>query len=637
MALGRVLIVDDETEIHADFQDMLGARSPRASDDLAFGFMVDNVLQLPLQFELLHAPSGEEALALIAEGVRCRRPIAVAYIDIRMPPGMDGVETIREIRKMDREIEIVIMTAYTDKPLPEIVSNMELLHKLLYIRKPFAREEVQQITLALMEKWKVEQELAERRRELTASHRRLETVLDATGDAIAMYDDSWRLLFANRWYERIMGCSALDLQGMEVGALMMRIRKRLRGLVIVADEDGPMDKESDGIVEYTEDGDEGPRQFYRSRRPVRDDDGDVIGSVYVYRDMSREVEIERMQAEVLRLRAELQTTCAFSEIVGSGKAMQRVYELMKLAMDGDVTVLIVGESGTGKELVARALHDGGPRREGPFIAVNCAAIPSTLVESELFGHEKGAFTGATERRSGCFERASGGTILLDEIGDMPPELQAKLLRVLQEREIQRVGGTTQIKIDVRVIASTNRDLQAAIRAGAFRADLYYRLSTFPIILPPLSERREDVPLLANHFVKKSAERHGKPVSGISATALHMMMEYEWPGNVRELSGVVERAVLLESTEVLQSSSFPEELAPAVAASVDGSAVLPLAEVERRTILGAMRATADNVSRAANALGISRATLHRKLNKHGLSRAAAREGIGHADSPNARIG
>ena len=621
-ARARVLIVDDEQDIHEDFKDMLKPCVRGPSDDLASTFMVDEVLDLPLEFELMHASSGEEALGLVARGARCRRPISVAYIDIRMPPGIDGVETIREIRKIDRDIEIVIMTAYTDKPLPEIVQDMELLHKLLYIRKPFAREEVQQITLALVEKWKVEQELAERRKELTTSHRRLEAVLDATGEAMAMYDDRERLSFANRWYEEIMGGSRSALQAMTPELLKERINERVRRPINAADEEDSADRESGGIVEYVE-GDGGQRLFYRSRKPVCDDSGEVIGSLYVYRDVSREIEIERMEAEVLRLRAELQTTYAFSKMVGSGMAMRRVYELMERVKQADVTVLVVGESGTGKEIVARALHDSGPRKRGPFIAVNCAAIPPTLIESELFGHERGAFTGATAQRKGCFERASGGTILLDEIGDMPPELQAKLLRVLQEREIQRVGGTTPIKVDARVIASTNRDLQGAIRAGEFRADLYYRLAAFPIVVPPLRERREDVPLLANHFLKDSAARNRKPVTGISAAALRKIMQHDWPGNVRELQSVVERAVLVESSDVLQSSSLPSELAADALPRADGNGVLPLADVERRAILGAMRATDRNVSRAAKALGISRATLYRKLRRLNLHGAEGR--------------
>ena len=287
---------------------------------------------------------------------------------------------------------------------------------------------------------------------------------------------------------------------------------------------------------------------------------------------------------------------------------------MKRTMDSDVTVLVTGESGTGKELVAKALHFGGRRKEHPFVAVNCAAIPPTLIESELFGHEQGAFTGATAHRRGCFERARGGTVLLDEIGDMHPDVQAKLLRVLQEREIQRVGGTTSIAVDVRVIAATNKDPSLAVKTGEFRTDLYYRLSAFRIAIPPLRDRREDVRALVDHFLRQSCERNGKSVTSVSPVALRVLMRHEWPGNVRELQGAVERAVLLEETETLQAASLPPELSPLVPAP--GKEPLSLAAAEGRAIQRALEATDHNVSRAAQLLGISRATLHRKLKRHG---------------------
>ena len=618
-AKARVLIVDDESDIHDDFEDMLSAKGRTASDDLASAFVTEERSDLRLDFELLHAMGGDEAVSMITSERHRQRPISVAYVDIRMPPGMDGVETVRRIRTIDREIEIVIMTAYTDKPLPEIVHDMELLHKLLYIRKPFAREEVQQITLALAEKWRVEQEVARRRRELTVSHQRLAAVIDAIGEAVAMYDDRSRLLFANRWYEEIMGADQATLQEMSPDELVRLFKQRVRRPRPIEDA-APVEKLAGpgDIVEHVAGDEEANRLLYRSRKPVLDAHGEALGDLYVYRDVSKEIEIERMREELTRLRSELETACSFAEMVGDSPAMKRVYELMRRAMDSDVTVLITGESGTGKELAARALHFGGPRKEHPFVAVNCAAIPPGLIESELFGHEQGAFTGAERRRIGSFERARGGTLLLDEVGDMPHQMQAKLLRVLQEREVQRVGGATAVAIDVRVIASTNRDLTAAIEAGEFRSDLYYRLATFPIALPPLREHREDVPLLAGHFLKRSAERHAKSVTGISAEALRVLMRYGWPGNVRELQGAVERAVLVESTETLQSSSLPASVAAVgpVVGYGGGDAVVPLAEMEEHAIGRALEATDHNVTKAAQLLGLSRATLHRKLKKRG---------------------
>ena len=436
----RVLIVDDQKDIHDDFEEMLKPRVTSSADELAAAFLAEEQRSFLPKFELLHAAGGEEAYEAVAEGRRRKRPIAVAYIDIRMPPGIDGVEAVRQIRKIDREVEIVMMTAYTDTPLSEIVQDMDLLHKLLYLRKPFAREEVQQMTLALVEKWNVERELAERRRQLHVSHQRLEAVLDAIGEAIAMYDGTERVVFANRWYERLLGTTERGLKAMEPAATEENWRQRFRTSIapeidrqLAADDGGD-------LLEHLHEG-RPDRLFYRQKKPVHDDRGEMIGYLYVYRDLSTEIEAERMRSEVLRLRAELGTRYSFAGIVGSSAAMQQVYGLMKRALEGDVTVLIRGDSGTGKELVAKSLHFNGARGNGPFLAVNCAAIPDSLIESELFGHEKGAFTGATQRRIGCFERAHGGTILLDEIGDMQPALALGINRATLHRKLKRYGLT----------------------------------------------------------------------------------------------------------------------------------------------------------------------------------------------------
>ena len=250
------------------------------------------------------------------------------------------------------------------------------------------------------------------------------------------------------------------------------------------------------------------------------------------------------------------------------------------------------------------------------------AIPEALIESELFGHEKGAFTGAASRRVGAFERAKGGTVFLDEIGDMPLSLQAKLLRVLQEREIQRVGGTASIPVDVRVIAATNKNLEAAVDTGKFREDLFYRISAFPITIPPLRERRADIPLLAEHFLKKHAERLEKTIGGVSVAASRLLLQYDWPGNVRELENAIERAVLLEIGEVLQSENLPGKLSPPPMAfrtgQVPATAIFPLAEIERQAVVRALEISANNVSKAARALGLNRTTLYRKLKKYDLT-------------------
>ena len=617
----RVLIVDDQHEIHDDFKEMLNPSFAQTStDDLATAFVREEEEAWLPEFELLHASSGEEAYEIIRAGKESNRPIAIAYIDIRMPPGIDGIETIRRVRKIDRDVEIVIMTAYTDKALPEIVHDMELLHKLLYIRKPFAHEEIQQITLSLVGKWNIERELAEKRRQLTNSHRRLEAVLNATGDAVAMHDSAGHLVFANQVYEELLGLKESELKKIPPRDLTARFEERFRAPDL-RDVEGRFLLDSGNVVETTSAGQE-PQQrlFYRSTAPVRDGRGKEIGSLVLYRDVSKEIEAEQMRAEVLRLRTELETTSSFADMVGTSPKMQQVYALMQQAAEGDIAVLIRGESGTGKELVAKSVHLNSPRKQGPFVALNCAAIPETLIESELFGHERGAFTGATEQRRGAFERAGGGTILLDEIGDMPYALQGKLLRVLQEREIQRVGGTASIPVDIRVMTATNKDIELLVKRGEFRQDLFYRVAAFPIEIPPLRERREDIPLLARHFLDKHAERAGKSISGISTAALRLLLQYDWPGNVRELENAIERAVLLETDAVLQAGSLPFQLSSVVTAGSNRSPpeVLPLAEVERQALVHALEAADNNVTQAARALGINRSTLHRKLKRYNLS-------------------
>ena len=324
----------------------------------------------------------------------------------------------------------------------------------------------------------------------------------------------------------------------------------------------------------------------------------------------------------MTLQTELETSHSFGEIIGKSEKMQQVFTQIRAAASGNITVLIQGETGTGKELVAKAIHDNSPRKVAPFVAVNCAAIPAELIESELFGNERGAFTGATERRIGYFEQANTGTLFLDEIGDMPLTLQAKLLRVLEEREFQRIGGKSTISIDIRVLAATNQDLENAIREGYFRRDLYHRLAAFPIGIPPLRERREDIDNLAHHFVKKYAEAAEKSIPSISDDALHVLIQHDFPGNVRELKNAIESAVLRETTDQLQPQSLhlyliQEDSQTATSDPTDIIDILTLKETERITIIQALKATDGNVSAAARALRIHRTTLRRKMEKHNL--------------------
>jgi DNA-binding NtrC family response regulator len=307
--------------------------------------------------------------------------------------------------------------------------------------------------------------------------------------------------------------------------------------------------------------------------------------------------------------------------------MRKVYDQIEKVLESEITVFIAGESGTGKELVAKAIHYASLRSDGPFIDVNCAAIPEGLQESELFGHEKGAFTGAVATHPGKFEQALGGTIFLDEVGEMSPSAQARLLRVLQERVLQRVGGTATIELDVRVISASNRDLAKMFEEGSFRQDLFYRLVVFPITLPPLRDRREDIPSLVEHFLEKYARDAGKRVTRVDAQAMDALSTHGWPGNVRELENVIHRTLLVSSGLELTLEDLPPGIggdqtvaAPAVQPTADsgaGTGTVNLDELEREAIVRAMENNKGNLSDVARQLGIGRSTLYRKLEQYGL--------------------
>jgi len=310
------------------------------------------------------------------------------------------------------------------------------------------------------------------------------------------------------------------------------------------------------------------------------------------------------------------------DIWGDSAAIERVRHEIACIAPSDATVLILGESGTGKELVARALHELSTRREGVFVPVNTTALPHELAESTLFGHEKGAFTGADHAREGCCELANGGTLFLDEIGEMDPRCQAKLLRFLQERSFQRVGSNKTCKVDVRLVAATNRDLRQAMLQGQFREDLFYRLNVVPIIVPPLRERRDDVPLLATRFLQRAALRQHKKVTGFSADAMSLLTRHDWPGNVRQLEHLIERLVILTRSEEIQASDIPAEIAGTLAtgpsASTREKGAARIDDLERQAIADALRQSQGHVGQAARLLGLGRATVYRKIRQYSLA-------------------
>ncbi|MBN1508432.1 MAG: sigma-54-dependent Fis family transcriptional regulator [Sedimentisphaerales bacterium] len=353
--------------------------------------------------------------------------------------------------------------------------------------------------------------------------------------------------------------------------------------------------------------------FYYLTKPVNPDELlSLIGQA---------VEKYRLASEIAALHQHLNKKYGFGNLIGRSEPMRKVFERIKMAADARSTVLIHGESGTGKELVARALHLNSPRRKKPFIAINCAAIPEALVESELFGHEKGAFTGAVSARTGKFQAAEGGTLLVDEIGEMPLDLQSKLLRAIETRSINPVGGNREISVDVRIVASTHRDLETLVKEGKFRDDLFYRLNVVNIWLPPLRERKDDIPLLARAFIDEIAAENNRPARDLTSEALAYLQAYDWPGNVRQLRNVLESIIVMSSRDVVDVADLPEAIRGARPRRSIPSVVRPgmtMSQIEKAAIAQALDATDGNRREVSRMLGISVRTLQRKIKEYGLS-------------------
>jgi len=448
-------------------------------------------------------------------------------------------------------------------------------------------------------------ELLERTRELELERKRLIGILNSITDGVFTIDENWRITSWNKAAEEITGYGAEEaigkpcaevLRGGKCGKDCPMQRTLERGKPTLNVEVEILHK-SGRLVPISV-----------NTALLYDESGEVIGAVETFRDLSA----------LRRLTREVQERYGFGNIVGKSKAMQEVYELLDLVAETDATVLILGESGTGKELVARAIHYNSPRKHGPFVAVNCAALTETLLESELFGHEKGAFTGAFRSKPGRFELANGGTLFLDEIGEISPAVQVKLLRFLDQRTFERVGGTEPIAVDVRIIAATNRDLWKEVKEGRFREDLFYRLNVVPIHLPPLRERKDDIPLLVEHFLEKLNARLRRNVKRVSAEAMQCLLEYPWPGNVRELENAIEQALVRCRGEELQPEHLPMQVcSKAMRQTLDLGAADLLDAAERQAILLALHESGGKRAEAARRLGVSKVTLWRKMKKHGL--------------------
>jgi len=348
---------------------------------------------------------------------------------------------------------------------------------------------------------------------------------------------------------------------------------------------------------------------------LRDEKGRMIGAVETLTDMS---EIVRKQQEITALRKSLHMEDGFHGIIGKSAIMQNLYELIDNVALTEAPVMIHGESGTGKELVARAIHDASPRRSKPFIKVNCAALNENLLESELFGHTRGAYTGANRNRVGRFEAAHGGTIFLDELGDVPMATQVKLLRVLEEKEIERVGDHQPIRIDVRILTATNKDLETLIAQGVFREDLFFRVNVFPLRCPSLKDRREDIPIIVQHFIRKNNEKSGKKILGMTPEAMEHLTAYSWPGNVRELRNAVEYAFVLCNSGGIDTHHLPPRIASSRECAPLPETIPPNHQKERDKLLDVLKACGGNRSEAARRLGVSRVTVWKRMKKYGIA-------------------
>lgn len=430
----------------------------------------------------------------------------------------------------------------------------------------------------------------------------LQAILNNISDGVLTYDADYRIASFNRAAEEITGYTAEEALNRPCKEIFRcSVCDPTCGIYTTLHNQFP---EQNGEVRLERKNGE-VRMARISTAILRDSSGRVTGTVVTFRDIS----------ELMSLKKELMGRHQFHSIIGKSHKMQEVFALIEDVGESDATVLVLGESGTGKELIARAIHHQSRRSQFPFIKVNCSALAETLLESELFGHVKGAFTGAYRDKIGRFELAQQGSIFLDEIGDISPNIQLKLLRVLQEREVERVGDSKVINVDVRIIAATNRNLRQLVDEGNFREDLFYRLNVIPVSIPPLRDRKEDIPLLLDHFISQFNEQTGKNIAGITKEALNILMDYHWPGNIRQLENAIEHAFVKTHSRSIEPASLPIEICMA---SKHFQSAQTRDHDERETLLGALQQSGWNKAKASRELGIDRVTLWRKMKKFNIT-------------------
>ena len=560
----RILVVDDEESIRFTFEDFLSEA----------GYAVDT------------ARDYDEALARLDAG---EHDLIIADIILG---GRTGIDLMREVRERRMACPVIMVTG---APNIETASDAVRLGAFDYISKPVYQETLLRVaTLALRHK-----ALSDEKERYRSN---LEAIFRSVKDAIITVDRELRIVEINRAAQDLCGLSR-DAIGISFGMLSTTCKGNcLQALTETIRTKKPVEVFRLECRQRT-----GPvRVVGLSTAPLIDQQGLFSGALIVVRDETRLSDLERDLKERLQ----------FHNIIGKGPKMQEIYALMENLADVQTTVLITGESGTGKELVAEALHYKGARGLYPLVKVNCSALSESLLESELFGHVKGAFTGAIRDKIGRFQRADSGTIFLDEIGDISPQIQLRLLRVLQEMEFERVGDSTPVKVDVRVIAATNQDLTAKVKRGEFREDLYYRLKVVEISLPRLSERTEDIPLLVDHFIGKFNKKMNREIRAVSSDVERLFMNYFWPGNIRELEHVLEHAFVLCRQDTITIEHLPAALREC-AGGRSLPDIAPTADDERSAILQALEKTAWNKAKAARLLGMDRKTIYRKLEKYGI--------------------
>ncbi|APG25234.1 MULTISPECIES: sigma-54 dependent transcriptional regulator [Syntrophotalea] len=560
---GRILVVDDEKCLRFSFERFLSAEGYRVSTAADF----------------------EEALGQLRNG-----KFDLIFSDIVLG-GHSGIELLRILRERDQNTPVIMVTGF---PNVETASEAVRLGAYDYISKPVVKKDLLQVARSALKYKRAIDRESETRTNLAA-------IFESVRDGLVSVDCSEVVTDFNGAARKICGL-AEDDRGEKIGSLAMLCSGRCRELL-----DRTLEQRRPLTLErMTCEHLERPEQVVSlSTAPLQNRDGDFFGAVMVIRDETRLNDLERS----------LNQRQSFHRMIGQGRRMQELYGFIENLAQVPSTVLILGESGTGKELVAEALHLSGTRKKRPLVKVNCAALSDTLLESELFGHVKGSFTGAIKDHVGRFQRADGGTIFLDEIGDISPRMQLRLLRVLQEKEVERIGDATPIKVDVRIVAATNQDLEEKVRRGEFRQDLYYRLKVITMQLPALRERKEDIPCLVDHFIRHYNQELGRNLQGVSAEALQALQNYDWPGNVRQLEHAVEHILIHCMEPVATLHHLPQEVLQArlSTSKPDGEPE----NDERQAILAALRKTDWNKAKAARLLGIDRKTLYRKIEKFQL--------------------